>query len=36
MYLLLRDGAFRRQMLEEAQRWEIAFWDNELLGGVAE
>jgi len=33
---LLRVGAFRRQMLEEAQRWEIAFWNNKLLGGVAE
>jgi len=36
MYLLLRVGAFQGQMLEEAQRWEIAFWDSELLGGVVE
>jgi hypothetical protein len=36
MYLMLRVGTFQRQMLEEAQRWEIAFWDSELLGGVAE
>jgi hypothetical protein len=36
MYLLLRVGTFRGQMLEEAQRWEIAFWNSELLGGVAE
>jgi hypothetical protein len=36
MYLLLRVGAFRRQMLEEAQRWEITFWNNKLLGGVVE